>query len=172
MNKQLAPSSTNIAWTKVYFIIIFACIFDQNNQQKSHEPSSVGPTSGPQDDRPLNANNRTLCLQNSVNNNLNDVLGILGELKKASNLMPNYVSNISYEAYSDSSRRNNNNNDVNKKTESTLTTVLAVGLLVFMVFCIGGGAGVIYKQNAGRRVIKAPVWKIPINDNNYSRFYI
>lgn len=162
-NKQSlinGKGSSSQVWTKVYFIIIFACVFDNS------ATSAVAPTNSPLTQQ------GSLCLQNNVDN-LNDVFGILNELKKASDLMPNYVSNISYEAFSDSFKRgdiHDSSSNVNRPSsaDSTLTTVLSICLSISLLTGISLALTVLIRQQHAKRV-KAPVWFPPISDEHYSQ---
>lgn len=107
----------------------------------------------------------SLCLQNNVNS-LNDVFGILGELNKATNLMPSYVSNISYEAYSNSRPKEDLTiNSAHNKTQYYLTYVTLISVLV-LVFVVGFLLNVLVRQ---QKRVKAPVWFPPVGDNPYSK---
>ena len=150
-NNTKQSSSSSTPWTKVYFIIIFACVYDDTFYRNT---------------------NNSICLQNSLNN-VNDPTEIVSELKKASNsLMPPYVSNITYEAYSadlNAKRKkpanpDNDNKDsgprLNNDTWSTsLVIFLAVGLLTGISLALT----VLIRQNAvaKRMMIKAPIWYPP-----------
>lgn len=140
-------SSSNQLWTKVYFIFISACIQHENNGQLNNK---------------WNETTKSLCLQNNVEN-LNDVSQVLEQLKKASDLYPKYVSNVSYEAYSDSKRSDNVDQfSPRPSADSTLTLTLCF-LSVALLVGISLALTVIIKQ---QRRVKAPVWFPPIGDND------
>ena len=143
-------TQSETAWTKVYFIIIFACVYDENASKMA------------------NSGDR-MCLQNSLND-VNDTSEIVNELKKVSTqLMPAYVSNISYEAYSsDSKRRKNTPGDdtssVNRENSSAaLSTTLVVCVAISLLVGISLALTVLIRQNAvaKRMMIKAPIWYPP-----------
>jgi hypothetical protein len=148
--------SLNQAWTKVYFIIIFACVYDEAFYK------SV---------------NNSICLQNSLNDK-NDPSEIVSELKKAAtnSLLPTYVSNITYEAYSsDTKKRKNefNDNTSNKDHHSdTLSTTLVIILAIGLLIGISLALTVLIRQNAAtkRMIIKAPIWYPPPIDGQQGGF--
>lgn len=109
---------------------------------------------------------KSLCLENNVDN-LDDVFGILSELKKASSLMPDYVTNISYEAYNADSRAPIGE-DKSAQNAHSVTFTLAISLLVLFVI-IGFLLGMIVRQQMVKRV-RAPVWYPPVGDNPYSKY--
>ena len=134
--------SNETPWTKVYFVILFACLYDTNKLE--------GAAAGQQPH---------MCLQNKVNN-VNDHAQILNEMKKASVLLPNYVSNISYEAYSTNRRVDQGLTDPRvHPVESTLTTVLVICLAISLLIGISLAFTVLIRQNAKK--VKAPVWFPP-----------
>lgn len=139
-----SPASKT-TWTKVHFIIMFACIYGGDKQQTT---------------------TKSLCLENNVNN-LDDVLGILSELKKASSLMPDYVTNISYEAYNADSRAPIGGDKSAAQNAHSATFTLAISFLVLVVI-IGFLLVMIVRQQMAKRV-RAPVWYPPVGDNPYSR---
>ena len=133
--------SNETPWTKVYFVILFACLYDSNKLEAA----------GGQQPH--------MCLQNKVNN-VNDHAQILNEMKKASVLLPNYVSNISYEAYSTNRRVDQGLTDPRvHPVESTLTTVLVICLAISLLIGISLAFTVLIRQNAKK--VKAPVWFPP-----------
>jgi len=149
--------SLNQAWTKVYFIIIFACVYDEAFYK------SV---------------NNSICLQNSLNDK-NDPSEIVSELKKAAtnSLLPTYVSNITYEAYSsDSKKRKNEPSDNTSSKEDhrsdTLSTTLVIILAIGLLIGISLALTVLIRQNAAtkRMIIKAPIWYPPPIDGQQSGF--
>lgn len=155
-------NSKVLVWTKVYFIIIFACV---NERQ---QPSSLAPQQ---------SQRQSLCLEKNVNN-LNDVFGILGELKKASSLFPDYVSNISYEAYTDDSRHAHHDDTSSStahgnKTQYYLTVTTLVSILTFVLIIMFLLAVLIRQQQ--NRIKTAGTWFPPIGpisaDNVYSRIF-
>ena len=136
-------------WTKVYFVIIFACVYDETFYRST---------------------NNSICLQNSLSN-VNDPAEIVSELKKASgSLLPPYVSNITYEAYSADFKNKKKQPEqggdedarlprANDTWSTTLVICLAVGLLVGISLALT----VLIRQNAvaKRMMIKAPIWYPP-----------
>lgn len=139
----LLSGSKGITWTKVYFILVFACVQQPNSAHAS------------------------VCLENNVSN-LNDVFGILGEFKKASALLPDYVSNISYEAYKSDVKPGSSSSIGHGKTQYYLTMVTLVSVLTFVVVVIFLLAVLVRQQQVVKR-IKAPVWFPPVTDNPYSK---
>ncbi len=145
-------------WTKVYFIIIFACVYDETLQKSA---------------------NNSICLQNNLSD-MNDPSEIVSELKKAAtnSLLPTYVSNITYEAYSSDSKKKKNEIDdtfPNKDTRNnndtwstTLVIILAIGLLIGISLALT----VLIRQNAitKRMMIKAPIWYPPPLDGQQGGF--
>ena len=141
-----ASESKKLLWTKVYFIIIFACIDDPNGKSSSN-----------------------LCLNDL--NNLNDVFNFVSKLKQATNL-PNYVSNITYEANEIKSSgdrmpttavNNNNNNPL-------IIICIVVTILVIIILLLGM---IVRQQQIKQRLIKAPIWfppgsdKLDVNTNHH-----
>ena len=156
-NKQQEKLSGR-PWTKVYFIIIFACVYDETLQKSS---------------------NNSICLQNNLSD-VNDPSEIVSELKKAAtnSLLPTYVSNITYEAYSADSKKKKNEIDdtfsnkdarnTNDTWSTTLVIILAIGLLVGISLALT----VLIRQNAitKRMMIKAPIWYPPPLDGQQGGF--
>lgn len=151
------PNANNkVAWTKIYFIIIFACLVKQpetNNQV--HKPNSI-------------------CLENNIEN-LNDGFQILNEFKKSSNLLPNYVSNISYEAYKTDTNRQHDTtrqyDDENFHSNgSNVSTSVVICLAIVILAAITLVLGVLLRQNAVKKV-KAPIWFPPTSDNGPNSEY-
>ena len=79
------------------------------------------------------------------------------------NPLPEYVSNITYEAYSSSKPSSAHTDDTvgssRAPTESQLTTVLAICLAISLLFAISMAFTVLIRQSARR--VKAPVWFPP-----------
>lgn len=134
-------SNSNSIWTKVYFVFISACIQNDFLSISSNET-------------------RPLCLQNNVNN-LNDVNEVLNEIKKSSNLFPKYVSNVSYEAYTDSSKRNEFDESRRNSQNSGVTNTMLI-FSIAVLFAISLALIVVIMQNTKK--IKAPIWFPPLND--------
>lgn len=126
-----------LTWTKVYFIIAFLCLF--NRSQSS------------------------LCNVNGIN----DEFAILSEFNKASNIMPEYVKNITYEAYTDSRsevlKQENRNSVQNYLNYVTLISVFTLVLVISFLL------NVLVRQ---QKRIRAPVWFPPLGDNHYSNLII
>lgn len=141
-------SSKKMVWTKVYFIIIFACIYDSDQVEKNKITESLLPSK--------------MCLQNKVND-LNDNDEILNELQKNSNLLPEYVSNITYEAYTSGHEIKDTSETerpgVHTRSDSNLTTVLIACLAISLLVAISLAFTVLIRQNAKK--VKAPVWFPP-----------
>jgi len=137
-----SPSET--VWTKVYFILIFACLHVQTN---------------------------SLCLQSKVND-LNNNAEILKAMQQNANLLPNYISNITYEAYSSKAPTHGTNTLQNP--DSQLTTVLVICLAISLLVGISLAFTVLIRQNATRKTVKAPVWFPPpgaeVNSNKQQTF--
>ena len=129
-------------WTKVYFVIIFACVLDQ-----SELPAQ------------LNANNSStsLCLFSNANNQTE----ILDQFSKMSNLLPKYVNNITYEAYSDRRRPADDANAKTKHDSSTVSSTLVIFMAVSLLVLISLVSLVLIRQKR----VKAPVWFPPLGDN-------
>lgn len=120
------------SWCKIYFIIIFACLTSNNNET------------------------RTICLQNNIND-LSDSVEILNEIKKTQ--LPNYVSNISYEAAGIKQQPINSQTSTSSNTITISTTVLAF-LGILLLIGISLSLTVLIKQQNIKR-IKAPIWYPP-----------
>ena len=129
--------------TKVYFKIINACIFDSNAKLVTNSLAS------------------SLCLPNNPEN-FNQVLN---HLKKDTDLLPSYVSNMTYEAYSTMQRKKNPLEE-GFRNDSSLITTLLICLLVSFITGISIIFIVLIRQSNKR--IKAPIWMPPIGDNNPS----
>lgn len=123
-------------WTKVHFIIIFACI-DQNgqinNQASNHD-----------------------CITDLSSSN--EIFNFVNKIKDSSNL-PNYVSNITYEAYEVG--KNDRTND-NIKGLNTNTSIIVVGIVISVLLVIIILLGMMIRQQQIKTLIKAPVWFPPM----------
>jgi ankyrin repeat protein len=163
-------------WTKVYFIIIFACVgIDSPNMQVNSKEPHVSR---------VNDGSSQLCLQRNVNN-MNDVMGILNELNKWTRQLPDhkYISNVSYEAYADSLRRGQPTptigsdewDESSKRRQpifGNLTTFLVTCLILLLVGIILALA-VLIRQNAKKlksAFIKTPIWYPPMSGENYNDY--
>ena len=134
-----AEDKKSLLWTKVYFIIIFACIDNQQSLSNTH-----GKSSG------------NLCLNDL--NSLNDILNFVTKLKQATNL-PNYVSNITFE-----SRKG----ELPASTQQPLATnnnpmiivCVVVSILVTIILLLGM---IVRQQQIKQRLVKAPIWFPPFS---------
>lgn len=132
----------------MYFILVFACFYQQQQQVQTSSESSP-------------------CLENNVNN-LNDVFGLLGELNKATSFS-SYVSNISYEAYSNSNSNSGAKQDLTidqSAHNKTNDYLIYVTLVLILVLLVGFLFNVLVRQ---QKLIKAPVWFPPIGDDSQSK---
>ena len=151
---EYSADKKSLLWTKVYFIIIFACI-DGQSQQSSDEGKSTG----------------NLCLNDL--NSLNDIFNFVTKLKQAANL-PNYVSNITYEA----NEMKSSGSSIQPPLSSTpnnsplIIICVVVTILVIIIFLLGM---IVRQQQIRQRLIKAPIWfppfsgsdKLDINTNHH-----
>ncbi|CAF0801479.1 unnamed protein product [Brachionus calyciflorus] len=143
-----SSNQTSQIWTKIYFIFISACI-----QQSDFGLEQFVNTT------------KSVCLQNAVNN-MNNVNEVLDEIKKASNLFPKYVSNVSYEAYTNTGKKNFDEFNPREKADTTLTTTLCI-LSIALLVGISLALTVIIRQ---QKRVKAPVWFPPVSDNSNEKF--
>jgi len=122
------------SWCKIYFIIIFACLTSNNNETT------------------------TICLQNNIND-LSDSVEILNEIKKTQ--LPNYVSNISYEAAGIKQQQPSNiNSQTTTSNTITISTTVFAFLGILLLIGISLSLTVLIKQQNLKR-IKAPIWYPP-----------
>jgi len=146
--------NSRVAWTKIYFIIIFACLLKQHPTELNSQPP--------------NSITHSICLENNIEN-LNDAFQILTELKKSSSLLPNYVSNISYEAYkTDAINKHANSNSEDSfhtNDSSRISTSVVICLAIVILAAITLILGILLRQNIVKKV-KAPIWFPPVASDN------
>ena len=133
---QTSSNENELTWTKVYFIIAFLCLF--NRSQSS------------------------LCNVNDIN----DEFAILSEFNKASNIMPEYVKNITYEAYTSGlDSRSEVLKQVNRNSVQYYLNYVTLISVFTLVLVISFLLNVLVRQ---QKRIRAPVWFPPLGDNHYS----
>ena len=128
-------------WTKVYFVIIFACVYDSPHSITNQRVAAAA------------AESTSICLQN-------DTSKVVSELRNAQQL-PSYVSDVSYEYQ----RRDDNVIGMGKPSQlrsfmSNQTLVMMCMSLLVLVAVSVTLYNVLVSQNGARRV-KAPVWFPP-----------